>query len=90
MNRLKTRAPDCTGTTLKWSSGACGGGWQLAAGGIRNTKDRDAMALEVRAGTSGVELTSQYTAGLSSTNSNRVKVARRAQWTADCDLSVLR
>ena len=49
---------------------------QLAAGGIRNTKDRDALALEVRAGTPGVGHTSQDTAGLSSTNSNRVNVAR--------------
>ena len=47
-----------------------------AAGGIRNTKDRDAPALEVRAGMPGVGRTSRDAAGLSSTNSNRVKVAR--------------
>ena len=46
------------------------------AGGVRNIKDRDAPALEVRAGTRGVERTSWDTAGLSSTNRNRVKVAR--------------
>ena len=49
---------------------------QLAAGGVRNTKDRDVPALEVRAGTPGVGRTSWDTAGLSNTNRNRVKVAR--------------
>ena len=53
-----------------------GGGWRLVAGGIRNTNDRDAPALEVRAGTLGVECTSRDAAGFSSTNRNRVKVAR--------------
>ena len=47
-----------------------------AAGGIRNTKDRGALALEVRAGTPGVGCTSQDAAGFSSTNRNRVKLAR--------------
>ena len=47
-----------------------------AAGNVRNTKDRDVQALEVRAGTPGVERTSQGTAGMSSTNRMRVKVAR--------------
>ena len=46
------------------------------AGGIRNTKDRDVPALEVRAGTLGVGRISQNAAGLNSTNSNRVIVAR--------------
>ena len=49
---------------------------RLAAGRVRNTKDRDVPALEVRAGTLGVGCTSQDAAGLSSTNRNRVKVAR--------------
>ena len=49
---------------------------QLAAGGVRNTKDKDTLALEVRAGTPAVGRTSRGAAGLSSTNSNRVKVAR--------------
>ena len=49
---------------------------RLAAGGVRNTKDRDTLALEVRAGTPGVGRTSRDAAGLSSTNRNRVKVAR--------------
>ena len=48
----------------------------LAASSARNAKDRDALALEVRAGTPGVGRTARDTAGLSSTNSNRVKVAR--------------
>ena len=47
-----------------------------AAGGVRNTKERDAPALEVRAGTPGVGRTAWDTAGLSSTNRNRLKVAR--------------
>ena len=46
------------------------------AGHVRNTKDRDMQALEVRAGTPVVGRTSRDAAGLSSTNSNRVKVAR--------------
>ena len=49
---------------------------RLVAGSVRNTKDRDGLALEVRAGTSGVGRTCQDAAGLSSTNRNRVKVAR--------------
>ena len=48
----------------------------LAAGSARNAKDRDAPALEVKAGTLGVGHTSQDAAGLSSTNRNRVKVTR--------------
>ena len=43
---------------------------------VRNTKDRDAPALEVRAGTPGVGRTSQDAEGLSSTNRIRIKVAR--------------
>ena len=46
------------------------------AGGVRNTKDRDALALEVRAGKPGVGRTSRDAAGSSSTNSSRVKVGR--------------
>ena len=49
---------------------------RLAAGRVRNTKDRDTPALEVRAGKAGVGRTSRDAAGLSSTNRNRVKVAR--------------
>ena len=64
--------------------------WGRRAGGVRNTKDRDSPALEVRAGTPAVGCTSWDAVGFSSTNGNRVKVARRAQWRADCDLSVLR
>ena len=55
-----------------------------AAGSVRNTKDRDTPELEVRAGTLGVGCTSQDTVGFSSNNRSRVKVARRAQWRADC------
>ena len=47
-----------------------------AVGDVKNTKDRDVQALEARAGTPGIERTSQGAAGLSSTNRNRVKVAR--------------
>ena len=47
-----------------------------AAGSVRSTKDRDMPALEVRAGTPGVGRTAWDAAGLSSTNRNRVKVAR--------------
>ena len=48
---LKTGPPECmnhTETELRSTRG------QRAAGGVRNTKDRDAPALEVRAGTPGV------------------------------------
>ena len=44
------------------------------AGDVRNTKDRDVQALEVRAGTPGVESTFQDDTGLSRTNRMRVKV----------------
>ena len=49
------------------------------AGSVRNTKDRDAPALEVKAGMPGVGRTAQDAAGLSSTNRNRVKVARTSE-----------
>ena len=52
---------------------------RLVAGGVRNTKDRDTPALEVRAGMPGVGRTAQDAAGLSSTNRNRVKVARTSE-----------
>ena len=71
---LKTGAPECmnhTDTEL-WSVR----GW-LEAGGVRNTKDRGMPALEVRAGTPDMGHTSRDPAGFSSTNRNRVKVARR-------------
>ena len=59
------------------SSGSSGRAWgRLAAGGVRNIKDRDALALEVRAGMRGVGCTPRDATGLSSTNRNRVKVAR--------------
>ena len=48
-----------------------GGSWS-----VRSTKDGDAPALEVRAGTLAVGHTSWYAVGFSSTNRNRVKVAR--------------
>ena len=63
---------------------------RLVAGGVRNPKDRDVQALEVRAGTSAVGHTSGDASGFSSTNRGRVKVARGAQWRADCDLSEAR
>ena len=47
------------------------GGWR-----VRYTKDRHTLALDVRAGMLGVGCTSWDAAGLSSTNRNRVKVAR--------------
>ena len=47
-----------------------------SAGVVRNTKDLDVQAMEVRAGTPGVECTIQGTAGLRSTNRLRVKVVR--------------
>ena len=49
---------------------------RLAAGSVRNTKDRIATAMEVRAGMLGVGHTSRDAAGLSSTNRNRVNVVR--------------
>ena len=63
---------------------------QLAADGIRNTKDRDVLALELRAGMPAVGRTTQDAAGFLAATTNRVKEARRSQWRADCDLSVLR
>ena len=60
----------CTTRLRPGAPGAHGG-----AGGIRNTKDRDTPALEVRAGTPAVGRTSRDAAGLSSTNRNGVKVA---------------
>ena len=56
------------------SSGSARG--RLAAGGVINTKDRDSPALEVRAGMPAMGRISRDAAGLSSTNRNRVKVAR--------------
>ena len=64
-----------TGSRLRLGALGARAGW-LAAGGVRNKKDRDAPALEVRAGTPGVGCTFRDAAGLSSTNRNRVKVAR--------------
>ena len=62
-----------------------------AAGDVRSANDRDVPALEARTGRVAVGCTSQEPAGVfCSTNRNRIKVARRAQWRADCDLSVLR
>ena len=63
-------------TASRLRPGAPGAQGRLAADGVRNTKDRDAPALEVRAGTLGVGCTAWDAAGLSSTNRNRVKVAR--------------
>ena len=69
-----------TGNKLRpGATGVRGGGWRLAADGVRNTKDRDAPALEVRAGTPGVGRTSRDAARLSSTNRNRVQVARSSE-----------
>ena len=64
-----------TGSRLRLGTLGARTGW-LVAGADRNTKDRDAPALEVRAGMPGVAHTSWDAAGLSSTNRNRVKVAR--------------
>ena len=64
-----------TGNRLRPGAPGARTGW-LATGGVRNTKDRHPLALEVRAGTPGVGRISQDAAGLRSTNSNRVKVAR--------------
>ena len=64
-----------TGSRLRPGAPGAHAGW-LVAGGVRNTKDRDAPAMEVRAGTLGVGCTARDAAGLSSTNRNRVKVAR--------------
>ena len=58
--------------TETWRTGST----RLAAGSVRNTKDRDAPAQEIRAGKPGVGCTSRDAAGLSSTNRNRVRVAR--------------
>ena len=44
--------------------------------GVRNKKDRDKPALEVRPGKPGLGRTPQDAAGFSSTTRNRVKVAR--------------
>ena len=63
---------------------------QLAAGSVRNTKDREVPVLEVRAGMPAVGCTTWDAVGLSSTNRNRDKMARRAQWREDCDPSILR
>ena len=63
------------------SSGARERLWEPgAAGGVRSTKDRDVLALEVRAGTPGVGAhIPGHCRVFSSTHSNRVKVAKRAQ-----------
>ena len=53
-----------------------GGGWRLAAGSVRKKKDGDVPALELKAGMLGVGHVSWDTAGLSSTNRKRVKVAK--------------
>ena len=60
--RLRTRAPELEQTRLKQ------GAWKRvrepgAAGGVRNTKDRDIPALEVRAGRATVGLTTRDAAG---------------------------
>ena len=73
-SRVRPRAGKACDQTEGWCFGAHVG--QLATGGIRITKDRDVQALEVRAGMPCVGHTSRDAAGLSSTNSNRVKVAR--------------
>ena len=65
------------------------GDWQLAAGGVGNTKDRDAPALEVRAGTPGVGRTAWDAAGLSSTIETELKWPEH-QWRTIRDPSVLR
>ena len=74
-NRLKRSSGLLTATRLGLGAlERVGGG--LAAGSVRNTKDRDVLALEVRAGTLVVGLTARDAAGLSRTNRNRVKVVR--------------
>ena len=55
---LRAGAPECTNHTETELRSAQG--W-LAPGSVRNTKDRDTQALEVRAGMPGVGRTSQDT-----------------------------
>ena len=59
-------------------TGSSGEQGRLVAGSWRclNTKERDAPALEVRAGMPAVGYTSRDAAGLNSTNRKSVKVAR--------------
>ena len=74
VTRLKQSSSVLTGTRLRLGAlehAGAAGGWQLAV-----PKDRDVPALEVRPGTPGVVQTSRDTAGLSSTNRNRVEGAR--------------
>ena len=62
MTRLKTGAPEHRRTILK--QGAREHAWEPgAAGSVRSTKDRDLLALEVRAGTQAVGSTSRVAAG---------------------------
>ena len=61
---------------------------RLVAGGVRETKDRDMPALEVRAGMSGVGHTARDVAGLSSTN-KQLKWPEH-QWRMGCNPSVLK
>ena len=58
------------------------------ADGVRNTKDRDALALEVRAGTPGVGRTARDAAGLSSPTETELKWPEH-QWRTGRDPSVL-
>ena len=60
--RLKNGAPECTGTILKQGARDCP--WeQGAAGSVRSKKDRDVLALEVRAGRAAVGRTMWDAAG---------------------------
>ena len=78
-NRLKPGAPEHVGVA---------GSWWLEAGSVRNTKDRDVPALEVRAGMPGVGCTSWDAAGLSSTTETELKWPER-QWRMGHNPSVL-
>ena len=79
VTRLKRSSGALTGTRLRQGAPECegvAGSWWLVAGGVRNTKDRDELALEVRAGRPDVGHTTWDAVGLSSINKNRVTVAR--------------
>ena len=89
MNRLKTDAPEHRQTILK--QGAREHAWEPGAGGsVRSTKDRDLLALEVRAGTQAVGSTSWVAAGFLAAPIETELKWPEHQWRANYDLSALR
>ena len=64
-----------TGIRLRPRAPVSRGSWWLLVAGVRNTKDRDAPVLEVKAGMPAVGCTFRDAAGLNSTNRKRVNVA---------------